>query len=471
MADRAELCWLDIEEASRLLRTRELSPVELTTAVLDQIAALDDQLHAFITLDPDGALDAARAAEREIAAGPDRGPLHGIPVSVKDNFFTARLRTTSASRIYESWIPDHDATVIERLRAAGTVLVGKANMFELATGWGTSGHFPLAVNPWGAAHTPGGSSSGSAVAVASGMGYASLGTDGGGSVRVPSNYCGVTGFKPTYGLVSSYGTIPVGPSVSHVGVIARSVRSAALLFQAIVGHDARDPASVRASATDYVGGLLGNAEGLRIGIPWNYLDGHLSVESGGAFETSLRVMEDAGASLVEFELPSPDQVAPLWMTIVYAELAAFHEERFHRAPEDFGPELGQRIAEGLATPATVYFRAQETRSLLRAACAVAMRDVDLIATPTAPGPAPLVEELRARASKLQDIGQLARYTRPYNLTGLPAITVPGGFTNTGLPLGFELAGRQFEDAVVLRAADAYQRRTAWHQQRPPAVHS
>lgn len=470
MTVRDNLCWLTLGEAAKLIRGRKVSPVELATAVLEHIEVLEPRVHAFITVDRDGALASAESAEREIARGEYRGPLHGVPLSLKDCFFTKGLRTTAASRIYERWVPDHDAAVVERLRDAGAVLLGKANMYELATGWGTTGHFPPAVNPWDAAYSPGGSSSGSAVAVATGMGYASVGTDGGGSVRVPANYCGVTGLKPTYGIISSFGTIPVGPSVSHVGIVARDVADTAHVLQALVAYDHRDPATVGTTAVDYVAALTGEVSGVRVGVPWRYIDGHVTSEVRVAFEASLAVLREAGAALIEFDIPGlDDKVAPAWTTIVYAELAAFHEEHYRMAPGDFGPELGQRLEAGLATTATDYYRAQEARALLRAEYLHVLRDVDLIATPTAPAPAPTMEELRARASKLQEIGQLARFTRPYNLSGLPAITVPGGFTTGGLPIGFELAGRPFEEALVLRAADRYQRATSWHERRAPGV--
>jgi len=474
-SERGELIWLTLAEARQKVMSKTISPLELTAAIFDRIAELNPRLRAFLAVDADRALvEAARLAD-ELASGQLRGPLHGIPIGVKDHFATAGLRTTCASRIYADWIPDFDASVVARARAAGAVVFAKENMYELGTGWGTHGFFPVAISPWDPARSPGGSSSGSAVAVATGMSLASIASDGGGSVRVPSNYCGVTGLKPTNGRASFHGSIPTGPhgeiakTVSTVGAIARTARDTAILLGVIAGRDPKDPTSLDAPVPDFEGYLTGTADNLTIGVPRGYLVDNLLPENGDAFEASLSVMERAGARVRTVAAPSMlDEVARSWQTVAYAEMAAFFGERFAACPDDFGPELQSRIAEGLRTHAVDYFFAEQARLRLASQFRDLLHEVDLLALPTAPGPPPTMAELSARAGDLGNIGQLARYTRPFNLTGMPAITVPGGFTRDGLPLGFEIAGRHLEEGTLLRAADAYQRLTDWHSRRPPA---
>lgn len=466
MGPSDDICWLTLSEIARRLQSREISPVDVTRAILDRIGAVDSRLHAFITVDEEGALAAARAAESALLRGDTRGPLHGVPLSLKDQFATRGLLTTCASLVYENWVPDFDSAMMTRIRESGAVLLGKCNMYELATGWGTVGHFSLAVNPRSSAHTPGGSSSGSAVAVAAGLGYASIATDGGGSIRVPSNYCGIVGLKPTYGRVSSFGVIPVATTVEHSGVIARTAEDAAIVLGVIAGYDPRDPVSADVKIDDYRGGLTGDAAGLRVGVPWDYIEGQVSEENLEAFREALEALADAGASIVRIAGLVTEDVALSWTRIVYAELAAFHRVRYLSTRDKFGSELQSRIDAGLATKAIDYIDAFGARARLRQRFLEVLRDVDLIVTPTAPDAAPLLDDLTARAAALPVVGQLARYTRPYNLTGLPAITVPNGASEGGLPFGFQLAGRPFEERAVLRAAHAYQTRTHWHQARP-----
>ena len=367
-------------------------------------------------------------------------------------------------------MPEFDSAVAAAVREAGAVLIGKNNMFELSTGWGTASHFPFAVNPWNADRSPGGSSSGSAVAVASGLGPVSIGSDSGGSVRVPANYCGIVGLKPTYGLISSFGTIPVGP---------RPATSASWLDRRKMPHmcskfstgSMRAIPPLNAPRPRYSAELTGDASGIRIGVPWNYIGDHITDENAKAFAAALSVLRDAGATVNQVELANTEGLADAWSTIVFAELAAFHEEEYRRAPENFSFELHTRMDSGLATTAVQYVKAQDVRYQVRRAQLDALASVDLIATPSAPGEAPPLSQVRAREhtarqTNLADTGQLARYTRPYNLSGLPAMTLPSGFTSTDMPLGLQLAARPLEESLILRVAEAFQRRTSWHAKRP-----
>lgn len=473
------LAWTSIEDAASGLRSGELTATALTEAMLERIRELDPALHAFLSLDETGARRAAAAADRRLQAN-RAAPLTGIPLSIKDHFATRRMPTTVASGLFEGFDAGYDAAVVERVAHADAVVLGKANMYELGSGWGTTGQFPLALNPWDVDASPGGSSSGSAVGVAAGLALGSVASDGGGSVRVPANYCGVVGFKPTHGRISFFGSIPVpegnepgapptrlAKSISAVGVVTRTVRDAAIMLGALAGHDPRDPGSLLEPVGEYVGACAGNARGVVVGVPWTTIRDAISPDVAVAFEGSLRVLEEAGATIRE--MPAPpllDEIGDLWMTIAYVEMAAAYGRFYRESPERIGLEMAQRIETGLATSQATFNAADARRAELRAQFLEAMDGIDVVATPTAPAAPPSIDQLRRRASDLQDIGQLARFTRPHNLTGFPAISVPNGSAG-GLPLGLQIAGRSLDEAAVLRVADAFQQRTEWHLQHPP----
>jgi Asp-tRNA(Asn)/Glu-tRNA(Gln) amidotransferase A subunit family amidase len=473
------LAWLSIEEAAGQLRSGTLTATALCEATLERVRTLNPELHALLSVDESGARLAATAADARIETR-RAAPLTGIPISVKDHFATRRLPTTVASALFEGFETGFDAAVVERAVDAGAVVIGKANMYELGSGWGTFGHFPVALNPWNADHSPGGSSSGSAAGVAAGLSLGSIASDGGGSARVPANYCGVVGFKPTHGRVSFFGSIPVpegpGPgkpsvrlakSISAVGVITRTVRDAAIMLGTLAGHDPRDPGTLLEPADEYIGACVGEARGVVVGVPWASIRDAVSMDVAEAFDASLRVLESAGARIRE--MPSPqllEEVGEIWMTIAYVEMATAYADLYAASPERIGPEMVQRIETGLATSPAAYRDADARRSELRAQFLSAMDGCDVIATPTAPAAPPSMDELRRRASDLQDIGQLAMFTRPHNLTGFPAITVPNGLAN-GLPLGLQIAARSLDERAALRVADAFERRTDWHRLHPP----
>src|SRR5579864_1911570 len=436
-----DLCMMSLQGVSDLIRHRDCSALEVTDAVLERITSLDPILHTYITVDEEGARQAAEAADSAWAGGTSLGTLQGIPISVKDHFAVRGLRTTLASKLFADYVPDFDAAIVERTRSAGAVVVGKTNMYELGSGWGTTGHFPLALNPWRSEYSPGGSSSGSAAAVASGLCYASLASDGGGSVRVPSNYCGVVGLKPTHGRVSYYGSVPslagwgdkqyvTSKTISAAGVIARRVEDVAIVLQTVAGWDRRDPGSEDVAVPDYVESLTGDVHGLVVGVLTDYIGRDISRENAAAFEQALSVFIEAGARLKELQTPKTlDRIGWMWTTIAYVEMAALYGEQLETNEQSIGPEMQDRIKAGLGTLATEYFLATQARQALRAEWTEMFRDCDVIATPTAPAEPPTMAELKARRSDLQNIGELARYTRPYNMTGFPAITVPDGFSS------------------------------------------
>lgn len=454
---RASLALLDVLAVGDLIRRREVTATELLQATLERLDRIEPELHAFITVDREGARQAAAAADRELAAGTYRGPLHGVPVSVKDNFATKGLRTTSGSVVFASWVPDHDAAVVERLRAAGAVLLGKASMFELASGWQVAPPFPPTLNPFDSERTPTGSSSGSAVAVATGLGQVSVGSDSGGSVRGPACYAGVVGLKPTYGLVSSYGLLPDGPSLAHVGTLTRTVADAAAVLAVLAGHDLRDPASVAAEPGDLLAALEAGAAGLRIGVPWAYVRADIDPRVEEAFELALTALTVRGARLVDLPLATLEAGCAAWPALFYVELARTHAERYRARPQDFGAEVARRIQMGLATSAADHAAATRLRDDLRAEILEAFRDVDIIATPTMPAGPPHLATVARSTSAPAALASVSRFLRPPNLTGIPALTLPCGRDRDGNPIGLQLAAAPFAEGVLLRAARAYER--------------
>ena len=465
---RSELHELTIAEAATLLRRRELSPVELTRAHLERIAALDGDLHCYITVAAEAALEEARVAEREIAAGSYRGPLHGIPMAHKDNLATAGLRTSGASRMYADWVPIRDATAIARLRAAGTVLLGKLILSEMAFGYVDQSEtlYPEARNPWTPDHVPGGSSSGSAAALAAGLCMGSLGGDTGGSIRGPAANCNIVGLKPTYGLVSRAGAFPAAWSLDHVGPMTRTVRDNALMLQVLAGYDPRDPASARAPVADYTAELERGVAGLRVGVPRAHLATipGLDSEVGAAFEGALAQLRALGARVEPVTVPGLeiDLVGAVYWTILRGEVFAAHRPLLLSRATDYGRLLRRRVHLGTLVTAEEYLLAQRGRSMLQRNLLGVLEHVDVLAMPTSPQPPRTFEEMD-RAPDQPGSG----LSRIYNLAGVPAISVPAGFTRDGLPVGIEFAGRPFDEPTVYRVAHAYEQASPWQAMRPP----
>jgi len=455
-----------IRQISELLRKGSLSPVELTEDCLARIEKLNPRLNAFITVTADSARAQARTAEAEIRRGNWRGPLHGIPLALKDLIDTAGVRTTAASSLFKDRIPAEDAEVIRRLREAGAVLLGKQNLHEFAYGGSSMvSYFGEVRNAWNSEHIAGGSSGGSATAVAAGLGYGAIGTDTAGSVREPAALCGVVGLKPTYGRVSARGVIPLSISLDHVGPIARTVADVAVILQAIAGFDAKDKASVDVPVEDYVAALGKRLEPLRIGVPRKFFFEDLDSDVASAMNHALSGLATFGAELRELELPvSTDR------TLQSADAYAFHAEFVARSPELYQPETLRRIRSGEKLSPEKVLECRRDLERARRDITATFDDVDLLVTPTTPIPAPTIAELKQNPDLLRPRELvLLRNTRPINVWGLPAISIPCGFTPSGLPIGLQITGPHWGEAKVLQLAHAYEQATAWHKREPPPI--
>ena len=452
-----------ILELSTKLRKRELSPVDLTKECLANIEKLSSTLNAFITVTSEAALLQARQAEAEIHRGDWRGPLHGIPLALKDIIDTAGIRTTAASALFKDRVPAEDAEVVRRLKNAGAVLVGKQNLHEFAYG-GSSvvSAFGEVRNPWDTGHITGGSSGGSAAAVAAGMCYVAIGTDTAGSIREPAALCGVTGLKPTYGRVSAHGVIPLSWSLDHIGPITRTVADAAVVLQAIAGYDKKDTNSADRPLDDYLHSVGTRRRGIRAGIPRRFFYEELDPEVASAVEQALGVLRTLGVTIRDVELEVPTD-----RTLQAAESYTYHAEFVARSPELYQPETLRRIRSGEKIAAAEVEERRRELARLRSEAGQMFSDVDLLVTPTTPIPAPDLSELKQHPDLLRPLElTLLRNTRPLNVWGLPAISVPCGFTNTGLPIGLQIAGSHWAESRVLQLAYAYEQATAWHKREP-----
>jgi aspartyl-tRNA(Asn)/glutamyl-tRNA(Gln) amidotransferase subunit A len=462
---KSDLCYLTITEAAVGLRRKEFSSVDLTLACLEKIEALDGKLHSFITLIADRALEQAAQVEQELLAGNDRGPLHGIPIALKDLYVTKGIRTTCHSAVLQDWLPDYDATAVTKLADAGTVLLGKLGMHEFAFGGpSVDAPFPAVRNPWNIDHIPGGSSSGSGAALAAGLCFGALGSDTGGSIRTPSSHCGIVGIKPTYGRVSRYGVIPLSWSLDHAGPMTRNVEDCAILLQAIAGYDPSDPASANVNVPDFCAGLKQGIKGLRIGVPrahWFNEQKGIDPETEAVFNDALKILESLGATLVEIDGHPFSLARKANQTLLVAEAYAYHEKRLQEAPEKFGSSVRRRILEGAFLSAADYIAALRARTVLNEQICANFSRVDVFATPTAPRPPEAFETLDPNEQNLRP-----NFTNPFNLTGLPAISVPCGFSSGNLPVGLQIVAQPFAEATTFHVAYAYEQATDWHKSRP-----
>jgi len=446
---------LTLKRASELLRSKSVSPVELTEECLKRIERHNKALDAFITVTSEQALRTAREMEAEQRRGKWRGPLHGIPIAVKDNIDTAGIRTTAASELFKDRIPTEDAEVVRRLKQAGAIILGKTNLHEFAYG-GTSdiSYFGAVHNPWALDHIAGGSSGGSAAAVAANLCYGALGTDTGGSVRIPSSYCGVVGFKPTYGRVSLRGVIPLSWTLDHVGPICKTVEDAALMFGAMAGYDQSDPASADVPVAEYARAIGAETRKLRLGIPRSPFFENLNAEVARAVETAIGVLRKLTASVVDTNLPS---TFPLFLAILGPEAYAYHAKWVAESPNLYQAFTKDRIIQlGTAVKAHEYADALRQTNLLRREIVKTFESVDLLATPTMP----LAAETFAESKDFDKFG--IQDTSPFDVLGLPTISVPCGFTESGLPIGLQISGAPFAETTVLSLAHAYERATEWH---------
>lgn len=463
LAQPDDLTALTLAEASRLIRARAISPVELTRAYLDRIERFEPALNAFITVTGDRALERAQALEAELADGRWRGPLHGIPIALKDNIDTAGIRTTAASALFADRVPDEDAEVYGRLNEAGAVLLGKLNMHEFAYG-GTSAitHFDPVHNPWNTDHIPGGSSGGSAAAVAARLCAAALGTDTLASIRQPAAYCGIVGLKATHGLTSIRGIIPVAESLDHVGPMCRTAADAALMLQAMAGFDARDPVSIRAELPVYAAASSRPTRALRLGIPRAYFEA-LDADIAEAVDEAVAVLERLTDGARDVTLPEPPD-----FSVLLAEAYAYHETYLDTPAnhELYDPATLERLLAAGRVPAEDYIDARRELELVRNEIPSVFADVDVLVTPTTPG---LPEAIGNAQNPAEASGaeSSVRNTAPFNSYGIPTISVPCGLSRTGLPIGLQISGPRLGELDVLALAHAYERATAWHERQPP----
>ena len=457
-----QLPLLELAEASQAVQKKEVSPVDLTQACLKEIARRDPELNAFITVTAESALAEARKAEAEITRGEWKGPLHGIPLAVKDLAETAGIKTTAASAVLKDYVPTADAEVIRRLKAAGAVLLGKLNLHEFAYGGsGIIGHFGVARNPWNTAHITGGSSSGSAAAVASGLCYGAIGTDTAGSIRLPAAFCGITGHKPTYGLVSTRGVIALSWSFDHVGPMARTAADAALMLQAIAHYDAEDINCQKFPPVYYPSAIEEPVKSLRLAVArdfWKDADSEVAL----AVDAAIKELAKLTAGIQEIDLSTEVD-----RTIVASESFAYHQKYLPQHEAEYHPETLRRIRNGANITAAQHIHAHRELLHQRRQILHLFEKIDLILTPTTPVLAPSIAELEAAPDQLRSKELLMlRNTRPFNVYGLPTVSLNCGFSKSGLPIGLQISGAPGADGVVLALAHAYQKQTDWHKKKP-----
>jgi aspartyl-tRNA(Asn)/glutamyl-tRNA(Gln) amidotransferase subunit A len=459
------LTSLNIAEAVELIASGDISPVELTTAHLERIQRIDPKINSYITLTPDGALAAAEKVGVELRGGKSVGAIPGIPIALKDLIETRDVLTTAGSKFLADNVPDHDAVVVQKLAEAGAITLGKLNMHEIALGvTNVNPHYGPCRNPWNLDRVAGGSSGGSAAALATCLCMGALGSDTGGSIRIPASLCGIVGLKPTYGRVSTRGVFPLSWNLDHVGPMARRVRDAAILLAVIAGYDPEDPYSVDVPVDDYLKELADGVRGWRIALATDDFFSKADPQVERAVRGAAAVFVDLGARVDEVEFPQAYHAARANGLMTTSDAAAFHQGRLETSPEYFGEDVLRRLTAGAAFTSTEYIRARRTQTLLRRLHNVFFDDYDILLTPTTPIAAPPIEGPDA----VEQAPRLTRFTAPFNLTGFPALSLPCGFIEAGLPIGLQIVARPWAEASVLRAGYAYEQATEWHK-RAPAI--
>ena len=469
--DKKELPFLTASQLSRLIETKEVSPVEATEAYLDRIEAVDPKLNSYITVPGEQALEAARQAEHEIATSQHRGPLHGVPMAVKDQFNTAGIRTTGGSSILKDNIPDEDATVITNLKKAGAVMLGKLNMSEFAMAEIYNHPYGTPRNPWDLERNPGTSSSGSGAATAASLCATSLGEDTGGSIRGPANFSGLVGLRPSHGRVSRHGVLGGSWSMDTVGPISRSVEDAAITIQAIAGYDPKDRYSWNVPVPDYRQALTGDIQGIKLGVVQERMDSpDLDPEFRDTVAKAISALGELGASSQDVSIPLAPKAGALTMSILSVEWSNLHRPLFEPNIDELDHNNKIRFLTGSVIPAQFYYKSQKIRAVLRQQILDALEQVDVLVLPTGPVTAPPVESVPGVQSKEHALTGLAgriSFTGPFNLAGTPALSVPCGFSSSGMPMGLQIVGRPFAEETVLRVAHAYEQATEWHNRRAP----
>ncbi|WP_018085031.1 amidase [Desulfurispora thermophila] len=454
------LYYKTIAELAPLLEKKELSPVELLQSIFSRIDDLDSKLNSYITLLRDEALESAKKAETEIMAGHYKGQLHGIPIGLKDLFYTKGIRTTAGSAILKDFVPQYNATVVERLLGAGVVLTGKLNMHEYAFGaTNENSHFGDAHNPWNFDHITGGSSGGSAAAVAAGLSVASLGSDTGGSIRTPSALCGVVGLKPTFGRVSKYGVVPLAWSLDHIGPIARGVEDIAIILEEIAGYDPKDPTTKNKPVESYRSELFKGIDGLKIGVPMNYYfdDTHPEVET--MVRTAIQALQSLGGEIVEVTIPELALSMFAEIVTISSEASAYHHETLVTNAVAYGDDVRLLLEGGELFSAVQYVKAQQARRVIQEGFKRTFQQVDVLIAPTVPIMAPRIGERQVEVNgKFKDpVMEFVRLAAPCNLTGLPSVSVPVGLSSSRLPVAMQIIGKPFDESTILRVAAAYEK--------------
>ena len=466
MPSSHELHYLTIAEAAPLIRDGRLSPVELTQAYLQRIGEIDGRLDSYVTLLPDRALEQARQAEAEIAAGNYRGPLHGIPIGLKDLYDTAGIRTTAMSRVTPDRIPHEDATTVAKLYDAGVVLLGKLAMHEFALGGPDfSSLFPPARNPWNTEHMPGGSSSGSGAAVAAGLCMGALGSDTGGSIRGPAAMCGIVGIKPTFGRVSNFGVVPLSWSQDHCGPMTWTVEDAAVMLQAIAGYDPKDPTTADVPVPDFLAALKDGIDGLKVGVPREYfyeLAPGVDPQVIRSAERALETLAEMGAEIRDVNIPHIKYAQTANQVVMMSEAYSFHEANLKSRRQDYGDMVRNRFLLGGLLTAADYNQAVRMRRVIKDEMADALREADVLVTPTYASTAPKIDGYAGSTTLTQP-----SFTGPFNVSGLPAVSVPCGLSDDGLPMGLQIVGKPFDEAMALRVAHSYEQTAGFIERRPP----
>lgn len=460
-----QLHYLPLDEVARRLKARKLSSVEATEAMLDRIARHDPHLKSYATLTPEKALADAKARDAETAMGKSRGPLHGVPIAVKDLCNTAGIPTAAGMAIHRNNIPTSDATVVARLKGAGAVILGKLQMTEGAFG-AHHPSIPAPLNPWNAAYWTGSSSSGSGAATAAGLCYGSLGSDTGGSIRFPSTMNGLTGLKPTWGRVSRAGVFPLADSLDHVGPMCRSALDCAIMIGVIAGADKDDPTAVPLPVPDYVAALAAGVRGKTVGVPTALAD--LDSDAQAALAGAVEALEEQGASILEVTLPaSLLEASRDWTALCGVETALAHEKTYPSRANEYGPVLAGLIDKGRTLSGVELARLQVRRAALTGTLNAFMAQVDLLLMPVMATAAWTLDRLAAAGRDPEQVAARLRYTAPFDMSGHPTLTLPGGLNADGVPIGFQIVGRAFDEAGILAAGQAYQQATDWHLKRPP----
>jgi aspartyl-tRNA(Asn)/glutamyl-tRNA(Gln) amidotransferase subunit A len=457
---------------AKAIADKKISSREATQSCLDRIAQWQPRLNAFMTIEKDEALKAADAADAALAKGASRGALHGVPMAHKDMYYDAGKVVTCGSKIRRDFVATTTSTALQRLKDAGMVRMGSLQMAEFAYGpTGHNAHFGAVHNPWNVDHITGGSSSGSGSAVAARLTSAALGSDTGGSVRMPAHFCGVTGLKTTVGRVSRAGAMPLSQSLDTVGPLAQSAEDCAMLLGLMAGADPEDPTAIAGPLPDYMAATKGSMKGITIGVPTSFYVDDLDPDVARVLDETVATLQREGAKIAKVELPDQRQLASASQLVLAVEAAAFHKRWMIERPQDYGPQVLMRLQNGLAVPAISYLEAMRWRGPALSAHAAATAGVDAVIAPVSPMPAPTIAESDVGNSPEADavLPRITRFTRPVNYLGLPALSIPSGFTKSGLPVGLQLIGRSFDEATLLRIGAAFQRATDFHARIPKAA--